>query len=227
MKISELSERTGLPLPTIKFYLREGLLPAGELSRPNQATYGDRHVRRLRLVRALREAGGLSLNTIKDLCRAIDNREMPLIDLLGEVADAMGETNRAVRSPGPAHERARKDVDGFLAANNLPVRESSVARDTLIDALVAFREAFGEEVPVEAFRTYLDAIRPLAEAESRQAIGALNEVFSEGAASDTLEYVVYGTVLVEPVLLSLRRLVHEQVTLNFVLNDLSRDTTAL
>ena len=28
--MSELSERTGVPVPTIKYYLREGLLPEGE-----------------------------------------------------------------------------------------------------------------------------------------------------------------------------------------------------
>jgi DNA-binding transcriptional MerR regulator len=37
MRIGELSKVTGVPVPTIKYYLREGLLPAGELSSPNQA----------------------------------------------------------------------------------------------------------------------------------------------------------------------------------------------
>ena len=34
MRISELSERTGVPVPTIKYYLREGLLPEGEKRTP-------------------------------------------------------------------------------------------------------------------------------------------------------------------------------------------------
>ena len=37
MRIAELSQTTGVPVPTIKYYLREGLLPAGELTSPNQA----------------------------------------------------------------------------------------------------------------------------------------------------------------------------------------------
>ena len=37
MKISELSSRTGVSIPSLKFYLREGLLPQGQLSAPNQA----------------------------------------------------------------------------------------------------------------------------------------------------------------------------------------------
>ena len=30
MRISELAERTGVSIPTLKYYLREGLLHAGE-----------------------------------------------------------------------------------------------------------------------------------------------------------------------------------------------------
>ena len=53
MRISELSSRSGVPVATIKYYLREGLLPAGERTSATQARYGDAHVERLRLVRAL------------------------------------------------------------------------------------------------------------------------------------------------------------------------------
>ena len=41
MKISELSSRSGVPVATVKFYLREGLLAAGEKSSQNQASYDD------------------------------------------------------------------------------------------------------------------------------------------------------------------------------------------
>ena len=41
MRIGELSRATEVPVPTIKYYLREGLLPHGELSSPNQASYGE------------------------------------------------------------------------------------------------------------------------------------------------------------------------------------------
>ena len=41
MRIAELSSRSGTSIPTIKYYLREGLLPAGEATGRNQADYGD------------------------------------------------------------------------------------------------------------------------------------------------------------------------------------------
>ena len=58
MWMSELSSRSGLPVPTIKYYLREQLLHAGEAVGATRARYDDSHVRRLRLVRALTEAHG-------------------------------------------------------------------------------------------------------------------------------------------------------------------------
>jgi len=34
MRISQLSAESGVPIPTIKYYLREGLLPGGEATSP-------------------------------------------------------------------------------------------------------------------------------------------------------------------------------------------------
>nr|MDT0525976.1 MerR family DNA-binding transcriptional regulator [Streptomyces sp. DSM 41633] len=37
MRLAELSERSGVPTATIKYYLREGLLPAGRRISATQA----------------------------------------------------------------------------------------------------------------------------------------------------------------------------------------------
>lgn len=42
----ELAECSGVPVATIKFYLRTGLLAPGERTSPNQARYTGEHVRR-------------------------------------------------------------------------------------------------------------------------------------------------------------------------------------
>ena len=74
MRVSELSQATGVPVPTIKYYLREGLLPRGETTTsPNQASYGDEHVARLRLIRSLLDVGGLSVATVRDVLAAVDD----------------------------------------------------------------------------------------------------------------------------------------------------------
>src|SRR5260370_17144359 len=70
MRIAELSRDSGVPVPTIKYYVREGLLPPGELTSPNQAQYNDAHLRRLKLIRALCDVGGLSVAAMRDLLAA-------------------------------------------------------------------------------------------------------------------------------------------------------------
>ena len=71
MRISALSEATGVPVPTLKFYLREGLLHPGEAISRTRAEYDATHVQRVHLVRALREIGGLDLGAVGRLLRAL------------------------------------------------------------------------------------------------------------------------------------------------------------
>jgi len=59
MRISQLSQASGVPVATIKYYLREGLLHDGRLTSATQAQYDETHLARLRLVRALLGAGGV------------------------------------------------------------------------------------------------------------------------------------------------------------------------
>lgn len=73
MRISELARVSGVTIATIKYYVREGLLPAGAPTSATQAEYGDVHVERLRLIRALVEVGGLSLTTVGELLQILDS----------------------------------------------------------------------------------------------------------------------------------------------------------
>lgn len=45
MKVSELARATGVPIPTIKYYLREGMLAPGRRTSVNRAWYDHGHVR--------------------------------------------------------------------------------------------------------------------------------------------------------------------------------------
>ncbi|MGI8645472.1 MAG: MerR family transcriptional regulator, partial [Nocardioides sp.] len=42
--MAELSSRSGVPVPTIKFYLREGILASGEVTSATRAHYSEGHV---------------------------------------------------------------------------------------------------------------------------------------------------------------------------------------
>ena len=73
MRMAELAQRAGLSVPTIKFYLREGLLPPGRLTNVNQAMYDQSHLERLRLIRALSKVAGLPLNKVRDVVVAVSS----------------------------------------------------------------------------------------------------------------------------------------------------------
>ncbi len=77
MRMAELSAESGVPVATVKYYLREGLLFPGERTSPNQARYSAAHVQRLRLVKALTEVGGLPLASVGAVLAAIDGDATP------------------------------------------------------------------------------------------------------------------------------------------------------
>jgi AcrR family transcriptional regulator len=64
MKIAELARVSGATRSTIHYYLSLGLLPPATRRGPKLHVYGDRHLRRLREVAALR-AGGTSIDALK------------------------------------------------------------------------------------------------------------------------------------------------------------------
>jgi DNA-binding transcriptional MerR regulator len=213
MKIAELSRQSGVPVPTIKFYLREGLLPPGERSAANQADYGPDHLRRLAFIRVLREQGRIPVAAIRRVAEALESREVPVYSLMGVVVDALGGGPAAggAHGDGDEHRRARDDVDRFLGEHGWSVRDDAAARVDLVDALVQLRRHFAPGLPVEAFDCYLRAAEEVARSDLASVAPALQDV-----PDRALEAVVLGTVLFEPVLLALRRLAHEQLARELV-----------
>src|SRR4051812_30162133 len=114
MKVSELSDRSGLPVQTIKYYIREGLLPKGAATAATRAEYDDEHLERLRLIRALREVGDLPIASVKRIVSAVDDEDVGLHDLLGTAAYALSPV--AEPQPEDAGWRAaREAVDAIIA----------------------------------------------------------------------------------------------------------------
>src|SRR3712207_5013944 len=83
MWMAELSKRTGVSVATIKFYLREGLLPPGEATGATRARYDDHHVERLRLIRALVDVAGMRLERVRRVLEAVDDETRSLEAAIG------------------------------------------------------------------------------------------------------------------------------------------------
>ncbi|MEU2074612.1 MerR family transcriptional regulator [Streptomyces sp. NPDC013489] len=196
MRIGELSRRTGVSIPTIKFYVREGLLPAGELTSPNQAAYGETHVQRLRLIRALLDVGGLSVAAIREVILAVDDPERSVHKLLGTVAS--GLVPRYDRESHAGIEEARKQVAALIAARGWRVQQGNPAAEALAVALAAVDEA-GHGGFSQVLDAYADAAERVARAD-------LNYVAGNVAREVLVESVVVGTVIGDAMFSALRRM---------------------
>ena len=206
MKISELARVSGLPLATVKFYLREGLLPGGARTAPNQASYGQEHVRRLRLIRTLRAVGRLDIERIRRVVAAIDDDRLSRHEVFGVVEIARAADSVAtVDTPGDMNARA--DVDHFIGELGWLVRPDAVARAELAGALSALR-ALGREYGTEVFAPYADAA-------DRMAAWEVATIPASESRSMAVERMVVGTVVFGAVFDALRRLAHEHHSASF------------
>ena len=192
MRISELSAQTGVPVPTIKYYLREGLLPEGERSAPTQAAYGEAHVQRLRVIRALITAG-VSIAETRRVLDALDDPPEDAHRLLG--------TAHAAITPPP--DESLDLTAAQHAVEGLGWKPGMCDEAVLHDVARALQglEGAGFELAKGALPVYLKSMRDIADAE----IAGVPTESAEAAVRS----VVLGSVLVEPLLLALRRVAQQ------------------
>jgi DNA-binding transcriptional MerR regulator len=81
LKISELAERSDVSVGTIKYYLREGLLPEPVKTSRNMAYYPDEFVDRIRLIKQLQEERFMPLRVIKSMLDEEPERARALVEL--------------------------------------------------------------------------------------------------------------------------------------------------
>jgi DNA-binding transcriptional MerR regulator len=196
MRISELSAAAGVSVPTLKFYLREGLLPPGASRARNQATYDERHLRRLRLIRALTEVGHLSLREVKGVLAAADDPRTPVHDLLGTAQYALEPAVPGAIDPG-----ATAIVDEAVERLGWQVSADAPARRSIAGAVDVLR-SFGWTVRPTDLMRYARAVDGLAKREVSVADDAADR-------ERLVERMVVGSVLFEEVLTAFRRLAQE------------------
>jgi DNA-binding transcriptional MerR regulator len=204
VRIAELSQRTEIPVATIKYYLREGLLPPGTTTAPNQAQYDEHHVARLRLIRALREGAGLSIATLGRVFAAMATHQPE--DWPAYLTLAVRALSEPLDVPEPEaaeYDQARREVDALLNDLGWNTDNDSPGHDDLVRALVSLhRFAPAAITDPRQLRPYADAARTLATTE-------IPSTFDTDIDTDeALRFSVLGTVLFEPVLLALRKLAH-------------------
>jgi len=199
MRVGELSRRSGVSVASIKYYLREGLLPPGERTSPNQAAYDEGHVRRLRMVRALIDVGGLSVAATRDVLAAVDDPEVPLHEALGRAqATTTPPMAGADDDEARAADRALTDL---VRERGWHVSSHNPAWHTAVEVLATYHR-LGDDDLARQLGLYAEAMEDVA----RREVAA---VVDRGDRARTVEGVVVGTVLGDTLLAAVRRLAQE------------------
>ncbi|MCT9930526.1 MerR family transcriptional regulator [Planotetraspora sp. A-T 1434] len=201
MRIGELSAQSGVPIPTIKYYVREGLLPAGERTKFNQAQYEATHLRRLKLVKALVEVGGLSIAATREVLTLMDAQTSDLARL-GKAQYAL--TTRKEHEPDEAWEWADEQVGELLAKHGWQVSPRNPARLQLAEALATLHRLGQDD--------YLALLDRYADTAGRVATMDVDAVLARRNLDGMAEAIVIWTAIGDSVLISLRRLAQEAET---------------
>ena len=145
MRLAELCAATGVPPATVKYYLREGLLPAGERVSATRAEYGPAHVERLRLIRALVEGADVSIDGIRRIVEAIERPPPSRHDFFGVAQQAINGPPPDVEITDETHDALRRlgwGECGPLALAHLQAALDTAARAFAVsERLVAYGQA--------------------------------------------------------------------------------------
>ncbi|MDV8009472.1 MerR family transcriptional regulator [Rhodococcus sp. IEGM 1318] len=199
MKVSELSQRSGVTVASIKYYLREGLLTGGERTAANQAVYSEQHIRRLRLIRSLIDIGGLSISHVRATLAAVDDESTPVHDAFGAVMHGLDEVSADTRPTNI--EAAYSEVQEWLSSRDWHIQSDAPAPHRLAE-LVATLRRFDFPTALTDFDSVADIIERTTQSEVEYARAMPDRT----AAVETM---LIGTVILERAIVEVRRLALE------------------
>jgi len=96
MRIGNLAEVTGTPVETIRFYEREGLLPAAQRTENNYRLYTAAHVDRLAFIRHCRNLD-MALDEIRSLLRLRDAPSQDCGEVNALLDEHIGHVGQRIR----------------------------------------------------------------------------------------------------------------------------------
>ncbi|MCZ7416320.1 MerR family transcriptional regulator [Streptomyces sp. WMMC897] len=201
MRLAELSERSGIPTATIKYYLREGLLPPGERVSATQAEYGEEHLRRLGLARALIQVGRVPVATARDVLSAIEDEGLDQGSRLSTAVEAVPGGRPSTAGP-KEREAARSRVAELRERLGWQQVTTSCGQEALVEAVATLMQL--------GYPCALEDLLPYARLTGELAVHDVDMIERFAAPTTQLEAAVALTVLYEPVLLGLRRMAHAE-----------------
>ena len=200
MRMRELEQASGVGRETIRYYIREGLLPAPDRASRNSALYTDSHVARLRAIKRLQEERFLPLAVIRSLLDGEDGTRwlaptaFPMLDALlaarleaggmarvpmADVIDQLEYEPRVIEEHA-ATGMISIDADGTVAARDVAILASI---KELAD--IGFSEELG--FTGEQMRFYVDFVEWVTAQEMRLFLQGTAGHVGEAQALDMAE----------------------------------------
>jgi DNA-binding transcriptional MerR regulator len=105
LRMGELAEASGVPAPTIKHYLREGLLPEPVKTSRNMAYYPPEFVDRIRVIKRLQEERFMPLKAIRSVLEEGPDRAEAMLELEDRILDRALSAERSRTSAAEARKR--------------------------------------------------------------------------------------------------------------------------
>jgi DNA-binding transcriptional MerR regulator len=202
MQISRLADLSGTPAATIKYYVREGLLPAGTREGGNRTSYDESHVHRLRVIRAMLEVGKLSVSAVAAVLAALDDTAKPIAETFEVAQNALSRDAVAeVAEPSP-ESLAR--ADAVIERAGWAHCGDNVGRRIVAQTIDGFAKA-GHPLTDDYLDRYAEAAW-LHSGADLDAVGAIAD------PADRTELMVVGTVLGDTLALGLRRIAQAERT---------------
>lgn len=138
MRMRDLEKASGVGRETIRFYIREGLLPEPEKPSRNSARYTDVHVTRLKAIKRLQEERFLPLAVIRSLLEAEDGDRwlmpdaFPMLDaMLAQRLEEAGPARVAITDLDLPHAVADHLDDGLVEVaddGTVSARDAAILR---------------------------------------------------------------------------------------------------
>jgi DNA-binding transcriptional MerR regulator len=173
LRMGELVEASGVPAPTIKHYLREGLLPEPVKTSRNMAYYPPEFVDRIKLIKQLQEERYMPLRAIKAVLDEDPEHARALVELEDRILDRALAGERTRTSASEARQRYGVPKEVLDRLEELEVlspnsRGYSPSDVKIIEAISRFRAGgYDEEIGFTVYDTlrYKSAIEELVRQE--------------------------------------------------------------
>ncbi len=198
MRMRDLEKASGISRETIRFYIREGLLPEPERTHRNSATYTEEHLSRLFAIRRLKDERFLPLSVIRALFEGdqpdwLEQQMMPEIDHLlrarldaeEEPVDAVGFVQFLGGDPDHLADTIAAGVVNVGPDGRLSPRDARILRLLVEASRIGFTRERG--YAGAGFGRLAEIMRSLAESEVRDFLARVAPNVGELEAVDMAE----------------------------------------